>query len=387
MDHLQKIKKEYKQTEDSRYVYKNEIDKAYFQNDTVYGEFKDLAERTAVDKVLRNKAFNIAKDPTYDGYQRGLASIVYKFYDKKTAGSGIKSMQQNEQLAEEIYKPIIRKFKKRKVYSAFKDNIWGADLADMQLISKFSKGFRFLLCIIHIFSKNAWVVPLKDKNGVSIVNAFPSILKNSMELHGFYNNLFKKLLQDNDIAMYSTHNERKSVVADRFIRTIKNKIYKYMTSISKNVYIDKLDDIVNKCNNKYHRTIKIKPIDVKDNTSINIGNEVNDNDPKFKVGDHIRISKYKTIFTKGYTPNWSEGIFVIKEIKNTVPWTYVINDLNGDEIIEIFYEKKLEKINQQEFRIEKVIRKKGNKFLNLISLLVETLMSKLIYLIMQQKLI
>ena len=187
--------------------------------------------------------------------------------------------------------------------------------------------------------------------------------------------------------MYSTHNERKSVVADRFIRTIKNKIYKYMTSISKNVYIDKLDDIVNKCNNKYYRTIKIKPIDVKDNTSINIGNEVNDNDPKFKVGDHIRISKYKTIFTKGYTPNWSEGIFVIKEIKNTVPWTYVINDLNGDEIIEIFYEKKLEKINQQEFRIEKVIRKKGNKFLNLISLLVETLMLKLIYLIMQQKLI
>ena len=141
MDHLQKIKKEYKQTEDSRYVYKNEIDKACFQNDTVYGEFKDLAERTAVDKVLRNKAFNIAKDPKYDGYQRALASIVYKFYDKKTAGSGIKSMQQNEQLAEEIHKPIIRKFKKRKVYSAFKDNIWGADLADMQLISKFSKGF------------------------------------------------------------------------------------------------------------------------------------------------------------------------------------------------------------------------------------------------------
>ena len=184
-----------------------------------------------------------------------------------------------------------------------------------------------------------------------------------MELHGFHNNLFKKLLQDNDIAMYSTHNEGKSVVADRFIRTIKNKIYKYMTSISKNVYIDKLNDIVNKCNNKYHRTIKKKPIDVKDNTSINIGNEVNDNDPKFKVGDNIRISKYKKIFTKGYTPNWSEEIFVIKEIKNTVPWTYVINDLNGDEIIEIFYEKKLEKINQQEFRIEKVIRKKGNKFI------------------------
>ena len=119
----------------------------------------------------------------------------------------------------------------------------------------------------------------------------------------FYNNYFKKWLQDNDIVMYSTHNEGKSVVAERFIRIIKNKIYKYMTSISKNVYIDKLDDILNEYNNTYYRTIKIKPIDVKDNTYINIGIEVNDKDPKFKVGDHVRISKYKIFFAKGYTPN------------------------------------------------------------------------------------
>ena len=126
--------------------------------------------------------------------------------------------------------------------------------------------------------------------------------------------------------MYSTHNEGKSVVAERFIKTLKNKIYKYMTSISTNMYIDKLDDIVNEYNNTYHRTIKMKPIDVKDNTYINIGKEGNDKDPKFKVGDHVRISKYKNIFAKGYTPNWSEEIFLIKEIKNT----YVINDLNGE---------------------------------------------------------
>ena len=193
------------------------------------------------------------------------------------------------------------------MYSAFKDNSWGADLADMQLISKFNKGFRFLLCVVDIFSKYAWVVPLKDKKGVSIVNAFQSILKNSIELHfnrkpnkiwvdkdaEFYNNSFKKWLQGNDIAMYSTHNEGKSVVAERFIRTLKNKIYKYMTSISKNVYIDKVDDIVNEYNNTYQRTIKMKPIDVKNNTYINTGKEVNDNDPKFKVGDHVKTSKYK----------------------------------------------------------------------------------------------
>ena len=164
--------------------------------------------------------------------------MVYKFFDKKTAGSGVKSMSQNEQLAEELHKSIIRKFEKRKVYSPFKDNIWGADLADMQLISKFSKGFKFLLFVIDIFSKYTWVVPLKDKKGASIVNPFQSILKKSNRKSNkiwveFYNNSFKKWLQDNDLVMYSTHNEGKSVVAKRFIRTIKNKIYEHMTSISK----------------------------------------------------------------------------------------------------------------------------------------------------------
>ena len=200
------------------------------------------------------------------------------------------------------------------------------------------------------------VVPLKDKKGVSTVNAFQSIFKKSNKKANkiwvdkgseFYNNSFKKWLQDNDIVMYSTHNEGKSVVAERFIRTLINKIYKYMTSISKNVYIDKLDAIVNEYNNTYHRTIKIKPIDVKGNTYNNIRKEVNDKDPKFKFEDHVRISKYKNIFAKGYTPNWSEEIFVIKGIKNTVPWTYIINDLNGEEIIGTFYEKELQKINQQ----------------------------------------
>ena len=161
--------------------------------------------------------------------------------------------------------------------------------------------------------------------------------------------------------MYSTHNEEKSVAAERFIRSIKNKIYKHMTSISKNAYIDKLYDIVNEYNDAKHRTTKMKPIDLKDNTYIDFDKEVNDNDPKFKVGDHVRISKYKNIFAKGYTPNWSEEVFVIKKIKNTVPWIYVIDDLNGEEITGTFYEKELQKIDQQEFRIEKVIKKKGDK--------------------------
>ena len=110
------------------------------------------------------------------------------------------------------------------------------------------------------------------------------------------------------------------------------------------MYNDKLDDIVNEYNNTYYRTIKMKPIDVKDNTYIDIVKEFNYKDPKFKVGDQVRISKYKNIFAKSYTRNWSEEIFVIKKIKNTVPWTYVINDLNNEEIIGTFYEKELQKI-------------------------------------------
>ena len=113
--------------------------------------------------------------------------------------------------------------------------------------------------------------------------------------------------------MYSIHKEGKFLVAERFIRTLKTKIYKYMNSISKNVYIDKLDDIANKYNNTYHRTIKMKPVDVKDNAYIDSNKEVNDKDPKFKIGDHLRISKYKNIFAKGYTPNWSEEVFVIQK--------------------------------------------------------------------------
>ena len=161
--------------------------------------------------------------------------------------------------------------------------------------------------------------------------------------------------------MYSIHNEGKFVVAERFIRTLKTRIYKYMTSVSKNVYIDKLDDLVGEYNNTYHRTIRMKSVDVKDNTYIGFKKEVNDKDSKFKVGDHIRISKYKNIFAKGYTPNWSEEVFVIKKVKNTVPWTYVINDLNGEEIVGTFYENELQKINKKELRIEKVIWRKGDK--------------------------
>ena len=135
----------------------------------------------------------------------------------------------------------------------------------------------------------------------------------------------------NDISMYSTYNEGKSVVAEIFIRTLKNKIYRHITAILKNVCLNVLDDFVDEYNNTYHKTIKMKPIDAEDDSFAEYNEKSNEKDPKCKVGDHVRISKFKNVFAKGYTPNWSEEIFIIKKVKNTVPWTYVISDLNDEE--------------------------------------------------------
>ena len=149
--HEERIQK-FKETGDTNYIYMNELDKACFTHDAAYSDSKYLTKRTIADKNLKNRAFDIAKDPKYDGYQRGLASMVYKFFDSKVLGSGAKLIPENKQLAEELHKPIIRKFEKRRVYSTFKDNIWSVDLADMQLLTKYNKGIRFLLCVIDIFS-------------------------------------------------------------------------------------------------------------------------------------------------------------------------------------------------------------------------------------------
>ena len=208
-------------TGNTDFVYKNELDKACFQHDMASGKSKDLIKRTQSDKVLRDKAF--------------------------------------------------KKFKKRKFYSSFRDNIWGVDLADMQQLSKYDKGIKYLLCTIDLFSKYALVIPLKDKKRISIANAFQKILRESNRKLNkiwtdqgskFYKNSFKDFLKINNIEIYSTFNEGKSLVVERFIRTLKNKIFKHMTAISKNIYFDKLDNIVNKYNNTVYRTIKVKPIDV-----------------------------------------------------------------------------------------------------------------------------
>ena len=277
--------------------------------------------------------------------------MIYKFFDSKVAPLDKKTMsgkgntnhtkkyislertENNKILVEKLHKPVIKKFNKRKVYSQIKDNIWRVDLADMQSLSRKNKGIKYLLCAIDLYSKYAFVIPLKDKKGISIVNAFNKIIKQYNKKPNkiwvdqggeFY--VFKKWLSGNDIIMYSTYNEGKSVVAERFIRTLKNKLYKHMTATGKNVYYDVLDDIVNEYNNTKHNAIKMKPKDVGDNKRAYI-DEHNEKDSRFKVGDSVRISKFKNIFAKGYTPNWSKEIFIVDKINDTVPYAYNIKDL------------------------------------------------------------
>ena len=281
--------------------------------------------------------------------------MVYISFDKKSIGSGINtakpsSLERNSLiLANELHKTVNKKFNKRKAYSQFKDNIWGVDLADMESLCRKNKGIKYLLCAIDLYGKYAFVIPLKDKKGISIVNAFDKIIKQSNRKPNkiwvdqgseFYNRDFKKCLSDNNIIMYSTFNEGKSVVAERFIRTLKNKLYKHMTASGKNMYCDVLDDVVNEYNNTKHNTIKMKPIDVGDNKRVYI-DEHNEKDSRFKVGDRVRTSKFKNIFAKGYTPNWSKEIFIVGKINDTVPHTYNLKDLNDQEIISSFYGREL----------------------------------------------
>ena len=161
--------------------------------------------------------------------------------------------------------------------------------------------------------------------------------------------------------MYSTHNEGKSVVAKIFTITLKNGIYDHMTAVSKNVYFNVLNDIVKNYNNTYHKSIKMKPIDIKSDSYPAYSVDSDEKHPKFKIGNNVRISKYINIFSKGYAPNLSEEVFVVKKIKNKVPWTYVISDLNSKEMVGTFYEEELRELNREKFRTEKVIKRKGNR--------------------------
>ena len=293
---------------------------------------------------------------------------------KRRMGWGI---QWSNELADELHRPIRRKFQKRKVFAKNTDDIWSADLIEMIPFARYNKGYKYLLMIIDVFSKYGWIVPVKTKTGAAVSDAFGRVFKTSGRVPSrlwvdkgreFYNKTLKQLLDKKGVSIYSTENEEKSSVVERWNRTIKRYMWKYFTANNTHKYIDILPELVEKYNNTYHRSIKTTPSKAINPDNFNHVFEALYGDmkqlvkkPKFKVGDRVRISKKKKTFEKGFTTNWSEELFIITEVKNTKPPTYEIEDLNGKPIQGTFYEQELQKSQQSSYRIEKVLKRRRGK--------------------------
>jgi hypothetical protein len=279
----------------------------------------------------------------------------------------------SNELADELHKMVRKKFQKRKVVANSIDEIWAADLVEMQTFAKTNRGYKYLLMVIDIFSKYGWIVPLKSKTAAAVTDAFQDIFKEGRipakmwtdKGKEFYNKLLTNLLQKNNVHLYSTENEEKSTVVERWNRTIKRIMWKFFTANNTNKYINVLPSLVEKYNHTYHRSIKCTPTEAsKPENSASVFEALYGDTPllkkipKYKVGDEVRIAKKKKTFEKGYTPNWTEEVFTISEVKSTKPPTYKIKDSKGEEIQGTFYEPELQKTTQTIFRIERVLKRR-----------------------------
>ena len=355
----------------------NRIDKAAYHHDICYLKNNDTETRNRVcDKNMLEEMKNIYNPSLRERMERGLVSTLIG--TKKRFGWGVVNgtgyiKKKFTTLAEELHQPIKRKFKKRRVIVNGIDKIWAADLADMTAFKDYNDGYTFLLLVIDTFSKYGYLIPLKNKKGETVADALKDIFKKRKpgklwtdKGREFYNKDVKDLIE-----LYSTENEEKSSIAERWVRTIKEKMWKYFTDNNTYKYIDVLPDLVEDYNNTVHSSTKFTPKEAsKKKNELTVWRNLYPDrykkyniTPKFSVGDEVRITKKKKVFEKGYTTRWTEEIFTITEIQNTNPVTYKLADLQGEEIKGTFYEPELQKTEQQIFRIEKVIKKDKNKSL------------------------
>ena len=285
-----------------------------------------------------------------------------------------------KELAIELHKPVRRKFTRRHFNVFEVDETWAADLVEMQEWVEYNDGFRYILNVIDIFSKFVWSIPLKNKKGDTVLEAFKSIVSDAGNIKPkhlvvdqggeFYNKSMDTWLKRNNINRYSTHGEHKSAVVERFNRSLKNNMWKRFTAENTRNWIDMLTTLVSTYNQTYHSTIGMSPIEARETknykkaveSTLSKTNTQKLNRPKLKVGDKVRISRVKATFEKGYLPNWSEEVFVVHKVKLTQPVTYLLKDTGGELLHGGFYEDELQKTTSQELhRIEKVIKKKTIK--------------------------
>ena len=329
----------------------NQIDRIAMHHDINYREAdKGHGTRQQADKVMLDELNSIKTKGIREKIDYAIVKPI--IWMKHKLGLGIDPAE-----AEELLKPIRTKFKRRRVFVFNIDDIWSADLKDMQSFSKQNNGVKYLLTVIDLFSKYAYTIPLKSKNAEVVINAFQSLFKTKKpnklwtdQGSEFISFKFKKFLSENNIELYHVFNEGKAVVIERFNRTLGEMIQKHMTTNQTTKYIDVLQKLLNEYNNKFHTSIKMSPFEAsdpqnKDKVLNNLYSDIKPtkSKPKFKVGDRVRIQKYKTIFEKGYTPKWTKEIFVVETVNKTSPITYKIKDLNEEPILGSFYTEELQK--------------------------------------------
>ena len=354
-----------------RYIQKpsGNTDAICAQHDVDYTLAKNLKDKHIADERMI-KAIN---ELPYNKQQYGTFLVKNIIKSKRKLGLGVEN--HNKILSEELHKSKRKNYPRRKIIVNHIDEIFAADLVEMQKFAKLNKGYRYLLTCIDIFSKFAWVIPLKDKKGITIKNALEKIFKERKPKFlwtdrgtEFYNKQVQDLLNENNIKLYSTNNsEIKSPIVERFNRTFKNMMHKKFTENSNTIFYNILDELVNNYNNKYHSKMKMSPIQgskkINEKKIKNIYNfEKTKRLGKFKIGDKVRISLEKDIFEKSYETNWTEEIFVIYNIKySNVPY-YYLKDLNNEKLQGTFYQEELLKTKQDDlYTIEKILKTNKNK--------------------------
>ena len=348
----------------------NAVDKISMKHDICYRDNDNKRGKKKCDEIMLKELTWLEPKNLREKIDKHFVKNIIA--SKKRLGLGVKW---TDQLADELHKPIMKKFKKRIVIANNVDDIWSADLVEMIPFAKYNKGYKYILMVIDLFSRYGWAVPLKTKTGREVADTFKSLIKNSNHKpamlwvdHGreFWNKNMQDVLKKNDIKLYTTENEEKASVVERWNRTIKTRMWKYFTANNTKNYINKLDELIERYNNTYHRSIGCTPSQARqpayyEQVFKNLyAKRIQERKlpPKFKVGDYVRIIKKKKTFEKGFTSNWTEELFTIKTIKETKPPTYTIQDLRGEPVVGTFYEKELQKSSQQTFRIDRIIRKR-----------------------------